>query len=176
MVWFEFTEQSTMLANFLTDNLDAAQFDLDSIQAVRLEDNLDHKFMVFPGGSQVTVHLLGQHYNNDHPSHNPDEEGNIRKSLWARDALRLHRTPGSACNRDVNSPEWEQAKKVRSAMSLAIDRQKLVNNVALGEGEPHYVREFLGHDARQKQFGLDHVEGGLRLGPCQGVDGRGWLP
>ena len=156
MVWFEFTEQSTMLANFLTDNLDAAQFDLDSIQAVRLEDNLDHKFMVFPGGSQVTVHLLGQHYNNDHPSHNPDEEGNIRNPLGenAYDCT----VAWVSCNRDVNSPEWEQARKVRSAMSLAIDRQKLVNNVALGEGEPHYVREFLGHDARQKQFGLDQLK------------------
>lgn len=156
LVWHEFTEQSTMLANFLTDKLDAAQFELDSIQAVRLEDNPDHKFMVFPGGSQVTMHLLGQHYNNDHPAHNPDEEGNIKVPL-GEDAFDCTYAWVS-CNRDVSSAEWEQARKVRLAMSLAIDRQKLVNNVALGEGAPHHVREFLGHDARQKQFGLDKLK------------------
>ena len=156
MVWFEFTEQSTMLANFLTGELDAGQFDLDTIQAIRGENNPDYKFMVFPGGSEVTVHLLGQHYNSDHPHHNPDAEGNIRVPL-GEDSYDCS-YPWVSCDRDVNSEEWEKARKVRLALSLAIDRQKLVNNIAQGEGEPHYIREWLGQDVRMRQFDLDKVK------------------
>ena len=155
MVWHEFIEQSTMLANFLTGDLDAGQFELTTIQAIRNEDNPNHKFMTFPGAAEITLHLLGGNYHNDSPSHTPDAEGNVRIPLgentydcslaWV------------SCDRDTSSAEWENARKVRLALSLAVDRQRLVNGVALGEGAPHFVRDWLGFDSRLEQFGLDEL-------------------
>lgn len=63
-----------------------------------------------------------------------------------------------SCDADLESEEWARALKVRMAMTLAIDRQKLLNNLAYGEGEPWYVQWWLGHDFRMQQHGLDDLK------------------
>ena len=58
----------------------------------------------------------------------------------------------------MNSAEWARALKVRLALAISIDRQKLVNNLAFGEGAPAHLSQWWGHDARAKQLGLDQLK------------------
>ena len=44
------------------------------------------------------------------------------------------------------------------ALALAIDRQKLVNAVAFGEGRPFHIMYWNSFDPRVEQFGLDELE------------------
>jgi peptide/nickel transport system substrate-binding protein len=63
-----------------------------------------------------------------------------------------------SCDADVNSAEWDRARKVRLALAISIDRDKLVNNLAAGEGAPYYLRGFTGgHVARAQSLGLDQL-------------------
>ena len=152
MVWWEVTEASTRLANFLTGIIDAGQFDLDSIQAIKSEDMEGVKFMSFSGGRENSVHLLGQNYYLDNPAHTGDNP-RVPVGENAYDCT----IPYVSCDRDINSEEWANALKVRTAMSLALDRQKMVNNLAHGEGEPWYLRFWSPFPDRVKEFGLDEL-------------------
>ena len=155
MVWHEIQESSTRVANFLIGLLDTGQFTTADIQTIKQEDLGWVRFMQVPGGATLYLNFLGQQYQTDHPAHQPDAEGNIRVPLGdnAYDCTVAY----VSCDRDLESEEWERARKVRLAMSLAIDRQKLLNNLAFGEGEPWFVQWWLGHDFRLQQFGLDEL-------------------
>ena len=155
MVWHGILEESTRFANFLTGQLDTGKFTLESVAAIKDEALPDVKFMTLPGSVLEYVVITGQQYNLDHPSHLPDAEGKVRVPL-GDDPFDCS-VPWVSCERAVDSAEWQQALMVRRAMSLAIDRQKLVNNLAFGEGRPRSVVFWTGHDTRFKQLGLDKL-------------------
>ena len=155
MVWHEIQEESTRLGNFLVGDIDTGSFTLESIQAIKDEGRDDIKFMSFPGAVSLYLNLLGQQYYTDHPDHLPDAEGKIRVPIDenAHDCS----FAWVSCDADTNSAEWDKARKVRLAMNHSIDRQKLINNLAFGEGQPLYHTWFNGHSGRMKQFGLDEL-------------------
>ena len=163
MVWWEIAEDATRVANFLVGKLDTGSFSAESIQAIKREDIEGVKFMRFPGGAYQFLNVHGQQYYPDHPFHLPSADGTSPKVVLGDTAA--YNAPGQcgadapwvACDRDVNSAEWDRARKVRQAMSMAIDRVKLVNNLAFGEGRPFYHQGWSGHDARAAQFGLDKL-------------------
>ena len=161
MIWWEIAEDATRVANFLVGKLDTGSFSAESIQAIKRENKPDVKFMRFPGGAYQFLNVHGQQYYPDHPFHQPSADGTPPKVVLgegaAYDTHCAEAAPWVACNRDVNSPEWDRARKVRQAMSMAIDRVKLVNNLAFGEGRPFYHQGWSGHDGRAKQFGLDQL-------------------
>ena len=163
MIWWEIAEDATRVANFQVGKLDTGSFSAESIQAIKRENIPGVKFMRFPGGAYQFLNVHGQQYYPDHPFHLPTADGTTPKVVLGETAA--YNAPGQcgddapwvACDRDVNSEEWAQARKVRQAMSMAIDRVKLVNNLAFGEGRPFYHQGWSGHDARAKQFGLDQL-------------------
>ena len=65
--------------------------------------------------------------------------------------------PWVSCDPDTGSADWEKARKVREAMAISIDRQKLVNNLAFGDGRPSFHQYWHGHDSRLKQQGLESL-------------------
>ena len=152
MIWHEIREESTRLANFLGGQIDTGSFTLESIEAIRGEDRDDIKFMSFPGAVGVYINLLGQQYYTDHPHHHPDSNGDIRIPL-ADNAFDCS-FAWVSCDRDTSSEEWDTARKVRRAMNHAIDRQKLVNNLAFGEGQPLYHQWWNAHEVRMQQNGM----------------------
>ena len=155
MIWHEIEEESTRLANFLSGKIDTGSFTLDSIQALKEERRDDIKFMSFPGAVGVYLNLLGQQYYTDHPDHHPDANGDIKIPI--SDNAFDCSFAWVSCDRDIESEEWDKARKVRQAMNHSIDRQKLINNLAFGEGQPLYHIWFNGHSGRMKQFGLDKL-------------------
>ena len=156
MVWHGILEESTRFANFVTGELDTGKFTLESVAAIKDEAPLGVKYMTLPGSVLEYVVITGQQYNLDHPAHHPDAEGKVRVPL-GDDPFDCS-VPWISCDREVTSEEWQEALKVRQAMSLAIDRQKLVNSLAFGEGRPRSLIFWTGHDLRAKQLGLDKLE------------------
>ena len=128
--YVEIQEESTRLANFQAGQLDTAKFNLESV-AVLEESCEDCKFMTSIGGL-LFILIHGQMY----------EE---------RDDLptpRRGHLPWVSANPDINSPEWDQARKVRQAMNHAIDRDLLVETLLQGRGAPLHIYAWLGHEPR----------------------------
>ena len=155
MIWWEIQEVETRVANFLVGRIDTGQFTTDSIQTIKREDPAGLKFLELPGGANLYLNFLGQQYYTDHAAHVPDDEGNVRVPLG--DNAYDCSVPYVACDRDLTSEGWEKALKVRLAMSLAIDRQKLINNLAFGDGKLFFIPWWTGQDFRINQFGLDQL-------------------
>lgn len=153
MIWFDISEESTRVANFLVGRLDTALFSAESIQAIRAEPPEGVKYMTLPNTALIRIMITGQQYMTDFA---PRLSGEIGNPLGpdAGDCTPVF----IACDRDVNSEEWQKALKVRLALNHAIDRQALVNNVAFGDGQPIYMTRWMGHEGRQKQFGLDKLK------------------
>ena len=113
-------EESTKLANFLTGKIDVWLASQDSIPVVA--EDPDTKFMSQKGIGEMFLIIWQNGYtyvgtDQQWPGYNPD-------------------LPWIASDPDPNSEGWEQARKVREAIGLAIDRQKIVDEVLGGEGEP----------------------------------------
>ena len=178
MIWWDIPEESTRLANFQVGLLDTGIFNSDSILAMKDDPVEGLRFMVFPAAVIQMLWHEGGHYSPDSPYHWPDSEGRVlvpiddfygdyrnicddsQIAYVPRDTQMSsnERRPWISCNRDVNSPEWERARKVREAMLRAIDRQAIINNIAFGEGEPWYL-SYWGNRGRMQWLGLD------KLGP-----------
>ena len=150
MTWIQFGEESTRLANFLTGDLDTGQFSLDSIDEIKQASPEGVDYMVFPGQILWRFNMMGHNYYNDHESHLGDNP-----TVPLGDPALVCSLPYISCDRDLNSEEWANARKVRRALNIGIDRQKLVNNLAFGEGEPWYVAYW--DKAQIQKWGLTDV-------------------
>ena len=134
MTWFQVREESTRLAYFLVGEMDTGQFSLDSIDEIKQASPKGVDYMVFPGQTLWRFNMMGHNYYNDHESHLGDNP-----AVPLGDPALVCSLPYISCDRDLNSAEWANARKVRRALNIGIDRQKLVNNLAFGEGEPWHV-------------------------------------
>ena len=181
MIWHDIPRESVRLANFLVRELDTGIFNSDSRRAIQDAISAgvqrDTKFAVYP---VAPIHMLwheGGHYIPDSQYHRPDSEGSVFVPIdsffgdyrnicddsqivngVATQMSSNGRRPWISCNRDVNSPEWERARKVREAMLRAIDRAAIINKIAFGEGEPWYIG-YWANRGRMQRLGLN------RLGP-----------
>ena len=159
MVWHDIPEESTKLANFLAEALDTGAFNSDSIQAIKDDNKPGVKFMIFPAAIVQMIWHEGGHYTPDSPHHQPDANDNIKVPVdaFASDYKNIcNDRAWIACDRDIDSAEWQKALKVREAMTISIDRQQLINNIAFGEGEPWYVGIWANR-GRMEQLGLDEL-------------------
>ncbi len=125
----EISEESTRLANFLAGKLDIGTFNLESISQLE-EQCSDCKFKTFTTGAQLFINIHGNLYID-------------------RDDLPTPRDPSLpwvSASTDVNSAEWANARKVRKAMAIAIDRQLLVDTLLQGKGAPAHVYGWAGFE------------------------------
>jgi len=158
MIWHDIPEQSTRLANFLTGDLDTGIFNADSRQAIKDAGNPDVKFMKFPAAIVQMIWHEGGNYTPDSKHHVGGADANVPVDAVNSDYKQIcHLRAWIACDREIGSAGWEKARKVREAMTLSIDRQKLINNIAFGEGEPWFVGIWANR-ARMEQFGLDKLK------------------
>jgi peptide/nickel transport system substrate-binding protein len=167
MVWHDMLEESTRLANFQGGLLDTGIFNSDSVQAMKDSPVEGQSFMVFPGAIVQMLWFGGGHYTPDSPHHQPDANGNIRVRVDEEGTSYEYfcddgsgedqRRPWVSCDREVGSVDWERARKVREAMTIGIDRQALINNIAFGEGEPWYIGIWANR-GRMEQLGLNDLE------------------
>ena len=128
--YVEISEESTRLANFQAGQLDTAKFNLESV-AVLENSCADCKFMTSIGG-ELFINIHGQMYEDRADLPTP----------------RRSDLPWVSTSPDINSPEWEKARKVRQAMNVAIDRELLVETLLQGRGAPLHLFGWLGHEPR----------------------------
>ena len=120
MTFFEIPEESTRVANFQVGKVDVFAATPDVVAAVSkfpgtqfmAQELSSHSFMRFYGQFYTGVGTADQH-----PAYDPD-------------------LAYVSSNPDLDSPEWAAAVKVRKAMGLAIDRQKIIDELLGGDGEP----------------------------------------
>ena len=132
LVLWEIPEESARLAGFQTGNLDTFVMSFDNIPQVEKVQGAQLQSVGLI--SQSGLNLYGQLYVGiDDPDQKGDFDG---ERAWV------------SSNPDVNSPEWENARKVRRAMSIAIDRQTIVDTLLAGFGGPLCVRDWGGFEER----------------------------
>ena len=156
----EIPEEATRVANFKTGKLDTFLMAFDS--KPDLDEIADIRYMAVANGGSTHIGL--------HPNHyvgmgEPDFE---ERRPGAFNCLNDNACPWVSPNPDLNSPEWERARKVREAMLIAVDYQEVVDTLLGGEGTPqslwtweNRIRE-LNHEYRVRPFDPERAKQLLR--------------
>ena len=126
MIFQEIPEESSRVAGFQTGNLDTSLIAFDSLALV--EEVEGAEIMRVPGGGESALTFYGQYYvgigtENQQPGYDPE-------------------LPWVSADPDINSEEWKNAAKVRTALSIAIDRQGIVDTLLHGYGSPAVLWDF----------------------------------
>ena len=118
LYFYNIPEESTRVANFQTGNLDTMQMNLDSKPVIDQVPGVEYMRVAYGGTLQVALGLGNFHIpGSNRPSWDPD-------------------LPWVSASPDVNSEEWERARKVRLAMAIALDKQTIVDTLLRGIGQP----------------------------------------
>ena len=131
MYFREIPEESSRIAGFQTGNLDTTVSAFDSLDALVKVEGAE--LMRLPGGGEAALNFYGQFHvgigtEDQQPGYDPD-------------------LPWVSANPDLNSEEWANAAKVRNALSIAIDRQGIVDTLLRGYGSPAVMWEFGQYEA-----------------------------
>ncbi len=127
---WEIPEESARVAGFQTGNLDTFAMALDSLPLVESVEGA--KLMQVPDAGQAGLNFYGQM----HVGAGTEEQAdNYDPSL-----------PWVSGNADITSEEWDDARKVRLALSIAIDRQLLIDTLLRGFGHSLALRDWGGPD------------------------------
>ncbi len=126
MYFREIPEESSRVAGFQTGNLDTTVSAFDSLDALLSVEGAE--LMRLPGGGESALNIYGQYHvgagtNEQLPGFDPE-------------------LPWISASADVNSEEWANAAKVRRALSIAIDRQGIVDTLLRGYGSPAVMWEY----------------------------------
>ena len=122
IVW-HMPEESTRVASFQVGNLDSFEMLLDSMPAMEAVEG--SSFLRIPGGTSLNMALFGNWYTG---------VGTSEQRLGYDPSL-----PWISSDPDPNSEAWKTAAKVRLALSIAIDRQAIVDTILRGEGRVQTV-------------------------------------
>ena len=127
LVLWEISEESTRLANFQTGRLSTFLMEFDSLPVV--EGIVGVEFMEVPAGASFSLRFYGMWHGPDRPGFDPT-------------------LPWVSGNPDVTSEEWQNAVKVRRALSIAIDRQTLIDTLLRGRGVQSVLWVWEGNELR----------------------------
>ncbi len=125
-------EEAIRVAAFETDELDIMEMAFDSLPAVEAVEGTE--IVAWPFATQAGLNIYGQTYG-------VDKDGLPYTHLDCENAW-------VSCNEDPTSEEWLNTVKVKKAMSIAINRQEIVDTIFSGFGAPLYMRDWMGHEAK----------------------------
>ena len=150
LILHDIPEEATRVANFQTGKLDSFNMEFDSKATIDAVPGI--KYMSVRGGATEHLGIYGNWYvglgDADHAENRPGYDASL---------------PWVSSSADINSPEWEAARKVRFALNIAIDRQLIVDTILGGEGEPQSAwlwenqMDRLDPDIRQYEFNPDRA-------------------
>jgi peptide/nickel transport system substrate-binding protein len=117
LVFWEIPEESSRIAGFQTGQLDTFTMAFDTIPLV--EKVPGARLMKIPDAVDMRLRIYGNYY---------PIPGVAPRAAYDP------KLPWVSASPDVNSPEWDRARKVRKALHMAIDREGLVKNILGGRG------------------------------------------
>ena len=131
--FLEIPEEATALSAFQAGRIDTWSAALDSLPA--LAQDADTRFMSLPAAGELFLIIFQNGYtyvgtDQQWPGYKPE-------------------LPWIASDTEVGSDGWEEARKVREAISIAIDREKLVDELLYGEGHSSSVYGWSRHQDRE---------------------------
>ena len=132
LVIWTIPEESARVAGFQTGNLDIFQMAFDSLPTVDAVPG--SAITAWPNAGQAGLNIYGHTYG-------VDKEGNPYEATDCTNAW-------VSCDEDTSSQEWANAVMVKKAMSLAIDRQTIVDTLLSGFGNPIALRDWMGHESK----------------------------
>ncbi len=122
LIFREIPEESSRIAGFQTGALDTFLMAFDSIPEVEKVEGA--KLMAMPGAIDYGINFYGGYYAEasdpaieNQPSYDPE-------------------VPWISSNWELDSPEWENARKIREALAIAIDRETIIATLLRGFAEP----------------------------------------
>jgi peptide/nickel transport system substrate-binding protein len=115
LVFWELPEETSRLAGFQTGNLDTFQMAFDSISAV--ESVAGARLMSVPGAIESSLFFYGNYLAEEGTAYDPD-------------------LPWVSASVDTGSEEWRRAKMVREALSIAVDREAIIETLLWGFARP----------------------------------------
>ena len=142
---WEIPEESSRVAGFQTDQLDTFLMGYDSIPSVLEVDGA--QLMKVPNAIVQSIRIYGNWYPVEGVEARPGYDPEL---------------PWVSASDDINSPEWDRARKVRQALMAAIDRQALVDEILSGNGNTNTpIHSYSGFehylDGRDWQFDRDRA-------------------
>lgn len=132
LVFWEIPEESSRIAGYQTGNLDTFLMAFDSIPLV--EDLPGTKFVTVPGAVETGILFYGNYVVQA-------EAGEPPESFDPE-------APWISAKSDVTSPEWQNAVKVRQALSLAVDREAITETILQGYAHPIAMRYWGNHESQ----------------------------
>ena len=128
LIFRELPEESSRIAGFQTGKLDTFLMSFDSIPLVEKVEGA--RLMSVPNAVNYRLRIYGNWYPIEgvepRPGYNPE-------------------LPWVSASDDVNSEEWDRARKVRLALVMAIDREALMETMLAGHGHTNNpLASFLG--------------------------------
>ena len=125
-------EEAIRIAAFETGDLDIMEMSFDSLDAVEAVEGTE--IVAWPFATQAGLNIYGQTYG-------VDKDGNPYEHLDCENAW-------VSCNEDPTSEEWLNTVKVKKALAVGINRQEIVDTIFSGFGDPLYMRDWMGHEAK----------------------------
>jgi peptide/nickel transport system substrate-binding protein len=117
LIFREIPEESSRLAGFQAGQLDTFLMSFDSIPLVESVEGA--KLLSVPNAIEARFRIYGNWYAIPDVEERPGYDAEL---------------PWVSASPDVNSPEWDRARKVRQAFMYAIDQQAIVDTIFLGRG------------------------------------------
>ena len=122
LVFREIPEESSRIAGFQTGALDTFLMAFDSIPEVEKVEGAS--LMAMPGAIDYGINFYGGYY-----AEAADPAIENRSSYDPE-------VPWISSNWELDSPEWDNARKIREALAIAIDRETIVATLLRGFAEP----------------------------------------
>ncbi len=122
LIFREIPEESSRIAGFQTGTLDTFLMAFDSIPEIEKVEGA--KLLTVPNAIDYAINLYGGYYTE---ASKPDTEN--RPSYDPE-------VPWISSNWELDSPEWENARKIREALAISIDRQTIIDTLLRGFADP----------------------------------------
>ncbi|MEE8465558.1 MAG: ABC transporter substrate-binding protein [Dehalococcoidia bacterium] len=122
LIFREIPEESSRIAGFQTGQLDTFLMAFDSIPEVEKVEGA--KLLTVPNAIDYAINLYGGYYTE---ASKPDTEN--RASYDPE-------VPWISSNWELDSPEWENARKIREALAISVDRQVIIDTLLRGFADP----------------------------------------
>ena len=122
LVFREIPEESSRIAGFQTGTLDTFLMAFDSIPEVEKVEGA--KLLTVPNAIDYAINFYGGYYTE------ASKPGTENRSSYDPEV------PWISSNWELDSPEWENARKIREALAIAIDRDTIIETLLRGFADP----------------------------------------